>query len=238
MNNELAKAVYAAFEVDPWVNPHRDEITIDCQGGVVTLTGEVAEISAKRRAPLVARDVPGVTTVDDRLTVKPAEAMGDDEILVHLRKMILDDLALAHYDLVTINHKGEAERWRENPEHPGRIVLHAEDGGVYLEGRARSLCDRRLVEVMAWWVPGSRNVVNDLEVVPPEEDNDDQLKEAIVLVLDLDPFVDHEEILFTCRNGEVTLKGRVPVPEQIKLAEHDCWYIDGVRKVENQLELP
>ncbi len=237
-NNNLVKAVYAAFEVDPQVNPHRDQITIQSEADRIILTGEVVEISAKRRAYYTALEVPGVRGVDDRLQVKPAEAMGDDEILVHFTKMLYEDLAFKHYGLIIIDHKGEREVLRQLDGQAGFFLVHVEDGTVYLAGEIKSLCDRRLAGVMAWWVPGSRNVVNDLKVTPPEEDNDDQLKEAILLALDVDPFIDYQQLAIQCRAGEVILEGVVPVAEQIKLAEHDCWYVEAVKKVENHLKLP
>ena len=239
LNHDLVKAVYAAFEIDPQVNPHRDRITVQFQpGNTIILSGEVSEIAAKRRAYYTALAVPGVTNVDDRLQVKPAQAMGDDEILTHLTKMLYEDLAFKHYGLTAIDHKGEREVLRQLDGQAGFFLVTAEEGTVYLNGEVKSLCDKRLAEVMAWWVPGSRNVVNQLKVTPPEEDNDDQLKEAILLALDIDPFVDYQQLAIQCRAGEVILEGVVPVAEQVKLAEHDCWYVEGVKKVENRLHLP
>ncbi|GAB6067232.1 hypothetical protein JCM13664_05500 [Methylothermus subterraneus] len=237
-NDTLIKAVYAAFELDPQVNPHRDRIAVQYHAGGIVLTGEVAEISAKRRAYYTALEVPGVSSVDDRLRVKPAQAMGDDEILAHLTKMLYEDLAFKHYGLSAINHKGERQILRQLDGQAGSFLVHVEDGTVTLSGQVKSLCDRRLAEVMAWWVPGSGNVVNQLKVTPPEEDNDDQLKEAILLALDLDPFVDYQQLAIQCRAGSVLLEGVVPVAEQVRLAEHDCWYVEGVKKVENRLRLP
>lgn len=237
-NDELIKAVSAAFEVDPQVNPHRDQITIQHETCRIVLTGEVADIAAKRRAYYTALEVPGVVSVDDRLQVKPAQAMGDDEILAHLTKMLSEDLAFKHYSLTAIDHKGKREVLRRLDGQAGFFLVHVESGTVYLSGEVKSLCDRRLAEVMAWWVPGSRNVVNSLVVTPPEEDNDDQLKEAILLALDIDPFVDYLQLAIQCRAGEIILEGAVPVAEQIKLAEHDCWYVEGVKRVENRLKLP
>ena len=236
-SNDLAKAVYAAFEIDPWVNPHRDQITIEHQGSTIILTGEVAEISAKRRAYYVALSVPGVTAVDERLTVRPAEEMEDDQILDHLARMLLEDLAFKHYGVVYIDHKGEREILRQLDDEAGYFQIHSEGGTVSLEGQVRSLCDRRLAEVMAWWVPGSRNVINGLQVVPPEQDSDEQIKEAILLALDIDPLVDYIQLAIQCQNGEIVITGAVPVAEQILLAEHDCWYVEGVKKVDNRLQL-
>ncbi len=236
--SEFAKAVRAAMELDPWVNPHRDQIEVECLGNVVILKGEVAEISAKRRANYCALEVEGVSAVDDRVLVHPAEEMGDDEILDHLAKALYGDLAFQHYGLVTVDHKGEKEIWRQLTPQDGEFLLHVADGVVHLEGRVKSLCDRRLAEVYGWWVPGSRNVANDLAVTPPEEDSDEQLQEALRVVLDADRFIDAVEVTCLCQNFEVTLTGVVPLREQIKLAENDCWYTEGVRKVNNQLDLP
>ena len=41
---------------------------------------------------------------------------------------------------------------------------------------------KRLAGVLAWWVPGTRDVVNGLEVVPIREDSDDEIAEAVNLV--------------------------------------------------------
>ncbi|HHJ40362.1 MAG: hypothetical protein AXA67_06095 [Methylothermaceae bacteria B42] len=236
--NELAKAVRAALELDPWVNPHRDQIEVECLGNVAILKGEVAEISAKRRAYYCALEIKGVSAVDDRLYVRPAEAMGDEEILDHLAKALYGDLVFQHYGLVRVDHKGDKDVWRQLETQEGEFILHVADGRVHLEGKVKSLCDRRLAEVYGWWVPGSRNVKNDLSVIPPEEDSDDQLLEALRVVLDADRFVEAVEVACLCQNFEVTLKGVVPFREQIKLAENDCWYTEGVKKVDNQLDLP
>lgn len=236
--NPLAKSIIAAFEIDPWVNPHRDDITVDCHGSVVILSGEVAEIAAKRRAYYCALETDGVSAVDDRLRVRPGQPMGDDEILDHVTKQLYGDLAFQHYGLVTIDHKGEREVWRELPDQQGQFELHVESSVVFLAGQVKSLCDRRLAGVHPWWVPGTQDVINELAVSPPEEDSDDQLLEAVRLALAADRFVDPVQVTCHCRDGEVTLTGVVPVPEQIKMAEHDCWYTEGVRKVINQLSLP
>ncbi|MBN2700586.1 MAG: BON domain-containing protein [Methylohalobius sp. ZOD2] len=234
---ELVKAVRAALERDRWVSPQRNRIEIQSEAGVVVLTGVVVEIAAKRRAHCIASEVPGVTAVDDRLQVEPAEAMGDDEILAHLVKLLEEDPVYKHYGITAVDRKGEREVRRQLDAQAGWFLLHVEDGIVYLEGKVKSLCDRRLAGAMAWWVPGSLDVINDLEVDPPEKDSDEQLKEALALVLDVDPFIDHQQIAAQCLQGAVVLTGVVPVAEQIQLAEHDCWYVDGVRKVDNRLTL-
>jgi osmotically-inducible protein OsmY len=45
------------------------------------------------------------------------------------------------------------------------------EGVVTLDGEVSSLAHKRLCGVLAWWVPGSRDVVNGLEVRVDEVDN-------------------------------------------------------------------
>lgn len=86
----------------------------------------------------------------------------------------------------------------------------------------------RLAGVLAWWVPGSRDVVNGLGVEPPEEDNDDEVSDAVRLVLEKDPFVDATRIDVSTRDYVVTLEGLVPAVGEREMAEFDAWYVFGV----------
>jgi osmotically-inducible protein OsmY len=67
--------------------------------------------------------------------------------------------------------------------------------------------------------------VNGLEVDPPEEDNDDEVRDAVRLVLEKDPFVNASQIKVSCRNFEVTLEGLVPKPLERAMAEAAAWYV-------------
>jgi osmotically-inducible protein OsmY len=92
-----------------------------------------------------------------------------------------------------------------------------------------------LAGVLAWWVPGSRDVVNGLEEAPPEEDNDDEVTDAVRLVLEKDPFVNADQIRISTQNYVVTLEGLVLNKEVKEMAEFDAWYVFGVDKVVNKL---
>jgi osmotically-inducible protein OsmY len=107
------------------------------------------------------------------------------------------------------------------------VVVDA--GVVTLDGQVPSLSHKRLAGVLAWWVPGSREVVNGLGVEPSQEDNDEEITEAVRLVLGKDPFVWADHI-------RVHTKERVVSSDSIRgMAEFDAWYIFGVDKVINQL---
>ena len=106
-----------------------------------------------------------------------------------------------------------------------------------LNGRVSSLSQKRLAGVLAWWVPGSRDVVNGLEVLPPEEDNDDEVTEAVRIVLEKDPFVNAAQIRVSAASYVVTLSGLVSTEKEREMAESDAWYVFGVDKVINKLEV-
>jgi osmotically-inducible protein OsmY len=72
----------------------------------------------------------------------------------------------------------------------------------------------RLAGVLAWWVPGCRDVGNSLGVVLAVDDND-----ALRLVLEIDPFIQSDQITASCRNYVVTLEGFIRTDEERRRAE-------------------
>ncbi len=235
-HHSVVDRVRAALEVEPYVNLHKYPIRIHAEGDVVTLSGTVEDISAKRRAVLAAAAVAGVREVIDGLRVEPGTPMGQDEILMHVRDALYAEPAFCDYRIVAINHKDEREVARDPEPCRGEILVTVEeDGRVILGGFVGGLVDRRLAEVLAWWVAGSTDVKNDLRVEPPEEDNDGEILEAVQLTLEKDHAVDHNDVTVSCRDAVVSLSGGIPSGTQKRLAEHDAWYVNGVRDVVNQL---
>ena len=90
--------------------------------------------------------------------------------------------------------------------------------------------------VLAWWIPGTRDVVNGLEEVPAQEDNDDELTDAVRLALEKDPFVDATRIRVTTKEWVVTMDGLVPNETMKQMAERDAWYVLGVSEVINRIQ--
>jgi osmotically-inducible protein OsmY len=106
---------------------------------------------------------------------------------------------------------------------------------VVLNGVVTSLSAKRLAGVLAWWVPGSRDVVNGLDVSPLQEDNDDEVADAIRLALEKNPFVNASQIRVRVRNYTATLEGLVKNETQRHMAEADAWYVFRVDRVVNRL---
>lgn len=77
-------------------------------------------------------------------------------------------------------------------EPAGSIFVAVSDGVVTLNGAVPSLTHKRLAGVLAWWVP---------EEVPAQEDNDDEVTDAVRLTLEKDPFVDATKIRVTSQDA-------------------------------------
>jgi len=112
--------------------------------------------------------------------------------------------------------------------------MEVRDGVVTLNGQVPSLSHKRLAGVLAWWVPGTREVINGLEDVPPEADNDDELIDAVRLVLEKDPFVNASKIRVSAKDWVITLDGLVPTEAMKQMAERDTGYVLDVKSVVNK----
>ncbi len=232
---EIVKKVQAALEHEPRINLHRYPVHLDFQEGILTIEGDMEHLAAKKIALDLASAVPGVNGIVDRIRVIPTRPMGDGAIRDHVRDAFLQESALENC-AIYVQRKGETEIIREAIHEPtGSIEIAVENGVVTLNGWVPSLSHKRLAGVLAWWVPGSREVINGLEVIPSQEDNDNEVTDAVRLVLEKDRFIDASQIHVHTHNYVVTLEGLVPNEAIKEMAEYDAWCIFGVRKVINKL---
>jgi osmotically-inducible protein OsmY len=233
----VLKMVRAALEHERGINLHRYPIKMDYGGGDLTLDGEVEGIAAKKLAMELAIAVPGVDAIIDRLRVEPAKRMSDGEILDAVRERLTQEPVLQNC-AVRVRSKERIETVREALLKPsGAIEISVKEGVVLLDDRVTNLIQKRLAGVLAWWVPGSRDVVNGMEVDPPEEDRDDLLTDAVRIVLEKDPLVRADQIRVSARNLVITLDGLVRSEMEKQMAENDAWYVFGVDRVINRLSV-
>lgn len=235
--DRITRQVHAALEREPRINIHRHPLRIEAADGTVTLEGEVADIAAKKLALELAAAPNGVRGIVDRLRVAPGEARGDGAVRDSAARLMLEQPELRNCTL-RIRTNEEVVRLREsNHDGVGEIELSVTDGVIALEGHVISQPHRLFAGVLAWWTPGRRDVVNALEVRPQYEERDEEVAEALRLVLDADPLLNADQIRPQCRNWVVTLEGAVPSDEQRRRAELDAWYLSGVDKVVNRLQV-
>lgn len=209
----IVKKLKAALTEKLHIDPRKTPIHLKLDDNVLVVDGTVDGIALKKRALLAAMGIPGVEGVADRLRVRPSLKMTDEEIKKHMENTLAEEPTLA----------------------PCEISIEVSGGVIDLEGTVGSLSHKRLAGVLAWWIPGSADVINSLEVIPPEDDSDDEVNDALRLVYEKDRLVDEGSIRVSAKNWVVTLDGVALSEEEKGAAEEDAWYVWGVNEVVNNI---
>jgi len=212
-NNDPVKTFKAVLTEKLHIDHKLNPITVRMQDDCILVEGTVEDISLKKRAIYIAMGLSGVEGVVDRLIVKPSKHMTDAEIRDHFNSAISEEPTLQQ----------------------ASIRAEVSGGVVDIEGTVASITHKRLAGVLAWWIPGSLDVINSLEVTPPMTDNDDEITDAVRMALEKDRLVDATGITCSCSNFVVTLNGRAPSEEVRQAAQNDAWYIWGVNDVLNNI---
>lgn len=232
---EVIGTIRAAFEREARINLHNHPLELSFNDGVITISGEVGTIAAKKMALNIAAKPSPVKGIVDRLRVEPSEQMEDGAIRDHVCNALISEPAFKNYSLRAIV-KQEMEVVRMVNEQRF-FELEVNDGVVVLNGVAESISHKRLAGVLAWWVPGSRDVVNGIDLFSNPEEQDEELVDLIRIVLEKDPMVNASQISVRSRDGVVTLDGAVATPNASRAAESDAWYVLGVNEVVNRLSV-
>ncbi|MDV3240715.1 MAG: BON domain-containing protein [Methylocaldum sp.] len=240
------KAILADLEHDTRVNLHDYPIRVDVEDGAIVLEGMVGDIAAKRIAHAAAYRHADNSPVVDRLrvAVPPSEREGGlrDEIINLLQQEPVFrecGLYVRESDRLDTIRVGRSE-WPDRSEGgwgEQRIEIEAVPHNVTLSGTVLSLSHRRFAEVLAWWAAGCESVVNLLHVVPPEQETDGELADAVLMVLEKDPLVHQPQNHITAEQGTVTLEGYLASDEERRLAVLDAWYVPGVHDVVDRIQV-
>lgn len=235
LDTDILERAESALNAVTRIDVRTTPVAIYFTDDVLTAEGELPDVAAKKLALEALASVPGVRGIVDRLHVKPAERMEDGEIRDLTRNALLQEPALVNialYEMV----KGERLVVRDTANAGlNSITIAVEDGIVTLDGDVPGLAQKRLAGVLAWWVPGSRDVINGIAVTPPEEDSDEEITEAVRVALEKDPFVNAGQVRVRTRTSEVELDGFVPSEAEKDMAEFDAWYVFGVDRVDNRI---
>jgi osmotically-inducible protein OsmY len=237
VDGTVADRIRAALEKEPRINLPRFPIKVEFSGSDIVLTGALENVAAKKLALALAAAIAPAAGLVDRLTVKPTQTMSDPELRDHSIKVLLDEPALAHC-LLHSRLPRQLQTHRNRIQKPsGTIVVEVRNSVITLTGEVPSLSHKRLAGVLAWWVPGCRNVINSLTEVPEQQDNDDELSDAVRLVLEKEPFLNATKTQVRSKNGVVTLDGLAPNESMRRIAERDAWFVLGVSDVVNRIKL-
>lgn len=225
---ETSKQIRAALEADHDVNLHRYPVRVAVDEAI-RLDGEVGDVRAKRKALRLARRAAGRDDVLDELTVERGEQRGVEALRQAALETLKAEPAFAEVAIV---------EGREAPADSGGrgwIAVDVEGVRIVLTGVLGGLVQRRLAEVLCWWLPGAGDVANRIHVEPAEPETDTGLASAIEVALEKDPLVDADQITIGVREGRVRLEGAVANEERARVVELDCWCVPGVHDVDNAL---
>ena len=183
-NQKVSEAIRLAFAHDPRVFSINPEVTV--HKGVVTLSGTVDSLKAKRAAEDTALNTVGVRRVKNLLKIRPDKLESDEVIQDRIKKALEQDPFV------------EA----------GQITPKVHNGRVYLYGTVPSHFIRARSEMAASGVSGVIDVDNNLDIHKVTTWTDD---EAIVEDIESEffwsPFVDGDEIKVIVKEGVAYLTG-------------------------------
>jgi osmotically-inducible protein OsmY len=209
----IKKAVEDAFLYDPRVfsfNPN-----VEADNGVVTLTGEVEDLAAKRAAEDDARNTVGVWSVENYLRVRPAHRPSDADLVKKVRDAFARDPYVERHE----------------------ITVSVLNGKAYLYGKVDSRFEKRHAEDVAARVAGVVAVSNAIRVDGAWSWRDDwEIRQDIASELSWSPFVDRDQVTVSVDDGVATLTGTVDNWHERSTAESNAWE-GGAKDVRNRLRV-
>ena len=138
-NEQIQDSLYMAWKYDPRVD--FSSIEMEVERGIVTLTGVVTNMRAKRAAEQDAKNTTGVFQVRNFLRVRPAQSISDEQLKGLVRKVFYDTKI-----------------------DPYEIKISVQRGKVFLDGYVDSSFEMAQAVQAVEQVRAVRDVVNRLKV--------------------------------------------------------------------------
>ena len=203
----ITRALRTSFRADPRVARYADKIKITVENGVAILDGAVENLKAKAAAEQDARDIVGVSWVDDVLSVRPTMNMpSDDEAQKGLRAALVWDPELdgTKIEAAVINHvaylDGTVDAYRQIAE--ARDIAERTKGVVEVRNHLKMVSEP---EYFFYNQP-----YYDFAVFgPPPPKSDALIKKDIEREFFWSPFVHRNDITVRVDGGVAMLSGKV-----------------------------
>jgi osmotically-inducible protein OsmY len=119
--------------------------------------------------------------------------------------------------------------------HKYSVRMDFSDGVLTLEGEVEHVAAKKLSLELAIAVPGVTGIVDRLHVTPSIHMGDGAILDAVRNALRHAPGL--QNCTVQVKQAVVTLEGTAPSAPQKEMAEFDAWYVFGVDKVDNRLEV-
>jgi len=209
----LTEQVLTFLSLQPEVA--EENIEVDAEAGVVTLSGTVDTVWKKHRAEQLTSEVIGVTEVVNRIVVVPTEDRRDEDLAEQIAE------ALSRNCAVRLD----------------AIDVQVRDGKVTLSGTVSSPEAREAAVETAQVTMGVTEVEDRLAVREPDIDlyTDLEIEAMVRDQLYWDSRVEKKRIQVEVEDAVVTLSGQVDSAVEMRAAVNDARKIPSVRFVENQL---
>ena len=203
-----------------------DAIKTDAKNGVVTLTGTVAESSHKSLAENTVESLPGVTSVNNKLTVKgehPAE----------------------HSD-AWLGTKVKSTLLFHRNVRASKTDVNVSEGVVTLSGEASSLAQKELTTEYAQDVEGVKSVKNDMTIAKtpaqPGETIGEKIDDASITAQVKSALISHRstsalKTKVSTTDGVVTVSGIAKNAAEKSLVTKLVTDINGVTSVINNMTI-
>jgi osmotically-inducible protein OsmY len=209
----LTEQVLTFLSLQPEVA--EEDIEVDAEAGVLTLSGTVDTVWKKRRAGQLASEVIGVAEVVNKILVVPTNDRRDKELAEQIAAVL---------------NRNTAARLDE-------IDVEVEEGKVTLSGTVSSENARKAALETAQLTLGvteveDRLVVRELDIEPY---TDLEIEAMVRDQLYWDSRVEEKRIRVVVDEGVVILSGKVDDAVQMQAAVNDARQIPSVRIVNNEL---
>jgi hyperosmotically inducible protein len=203
-----------------------DKIKIQCEAGVVTLSGSVASDSHRSMAEETALSVEGVRSVNNQLTINgaPAAANSDAWISERVRSTLLFHRSVNY----------------------ANTDVTVKDGDVTLRGTASTEAQKQLTTEYTKDVSGVKNVDNKMTIAKTSTKSSQPMAEqvddaSITTQVRMSLLFHHGADMFDTKvsthDGVVTLSGSAKNQAEIDLATKRCNDVRGVTSVINKMTI-
>lgn len=213
-SEELRNDIIKQLEWDSRINSK--SITVEVNDHTVILSGNVGSYMQRTAAETDALSIPGVAEVHNQLKINPDEGLRsftDEQILWNLKTV------LTLNPIIDIN----------------KLEISVNKGVVFLGGSVDEFWKKMHCEEILSDVPGVKDVVNTLSVVPTNAPYDQMISADILSALQRISNIDIQKINVIVDGGRVTIQGRVPDWHAYTAAHNAAKYTRGVTDLTNKL---
>lgn len=237
-DQQIEEAILDVLSRDPRVSPF--EISVNVEDGVVTLSGEVDNLKAKRAAVRDVQNTMGVRRVNQALDI-------ENQIVV---------TASVDVDAGQIK-QNIVQAIRQDPYvDTTNVSVSVEEGSVTLTGNVETYFEKLQAGNVASTVNGVESITNNITVAYEPfafdrplsgwnpilddvdfrvvEKDDNTLKQDVISQITWSPYINIDDVSVSVNNGVVTLSGQVDSWFEYNKAIEEA-YEAGALKVKNEL---